>query len=126
MWTIDLKDKGTIYAGPVSAPAKAGVTLIMSDDTFEQLASGKVCFGVGLGSVLGSSLFKQMDGQKAFMAGKLKSKGNIMLATKLSGVLGVSRIQSRVLFDVDTGIDCQNKGQALEFRVFKRTYIYPS
>ena len=43
MWTIDLKDKGTIYAGPVRAPAKAGVTLLLSDDTFEQLATGKVC-----------------------------------------------------------------------------------
>jgi len=43
VWTIDLKDKGTIYAGPVRAPAKAGVTLLLSDDTFEQLATGKVC-----------------------------------------------------------------------------------
>lgn len=43
VWTIDLKDKGTVYKGPVRAPAKAGVTLLMTDDTFEQLAVGKVC-----------------------------------------------------------------------------------
>ncbi|KAF8556207.1 sterol-binding-like protein [Imleria badia] len=77
VWTIDLKDKGTLYAGPVQAPAKAGVTLLMSDDTFEQIASGKI------------------DGQKAFMAGKLKSKGNIMLATKLGGVLGTANAKAK-------------------------------
>lgn len=43
MWTIDLKDKGTVYKGPARAPAKANVTLLMSDETFEQLAAGKVC-----------------------------------------------------------------------------------
>lgn len=72
MWTIDFKDKGTIYAGPVRAPAKAGVTILVSDDTFEQLATGKVCsfapppflrfaslsfmLVLGVGSSLGSGL----------------------------------------------------------------------
>lgn len=31
----------------------------------------------------------QTDGQKAFMTGKLKTKGNMMFATKLDGVLKV-------------------------------------
>ena len=42
VFTIDLKDQGSIYAGPVRAPAKPGVVLIMSDDTFADIASGKV------------------------------------------------------------------------------------
>lgn len=125
MWTIDLKDKGTVYKGPARAPAKANVTLLMSDETFEQLAAGKVClsfaflrsfislfslwldasasgvFGsvgiTALGHIWvlsdGSTLFfflEQLDGQKAFMTGKLKTKGNVMLATKLGAVLEVS------------------------------------
>ncbi|KAG1899350.1 sterol-binding-like protein, partial [Suillus fuscotomentosus] len=70
VWTIDLKKNGVILKGLASP--KADVTLIMSDDTFSQLASGK------------------MDGQKAFLTGKLKAKGNIMLATKLAAVLQVN------------------------------------
>ncbi|KAG6833381.1 hypothetical protein H0H87_007998 [Tephrocybe sp. NHM501043] len=66
-WTIDLKKEGTVYKG--SAKPKADVTIILSDDTLTDLASGK------------------LNGQKAFMTGKLKTKGNIMLATKLDGVL---------------------------------------
>ena len=31
----------------------------------------------------------QLNGQKAFMSGKLKTKGNMMFATKLDGVLKV-------------------------------------
>jgi len=66
-WTIDLKKTGTVYKG--SAQPKADVIIILSDDTLTQLAEGK------------------LNGQKAFMTGKLKTKGNMMLATKLDGVL---------------------------------------
>jgi len=66
-WTIDMKKTGTVYIGP--AKPKADVTLILSDETMSELADGKI------------------NGQKAFMTGKLKTKGNIMLATKLDGLL---------------------------------------
>ncbi|KAI0264440.1 sterol-binding-like protein [Gloeopeniophorella convolvens] len=69
-WTIDLKKTGTVKKGDAkSAGVKSDVTLILSDDTFADLAAGKT------------------TGQKAFMTGALKTKGNMMLATKLDGLL---------------------------------------
>ncbi|KAI8827741.1 SCP2 sterol-binding domain-containing protein [Chytriomyces cf. hyalinus JEL632] len=65
-WTIDLKNKGDVLLG---ADGKADITINLSDDTFIDLAEGKI------------------NGQKAFMSGKLKVKGNIALATKLDSVL---------------------------------------
>ena len=69
--TIDLKKEANVYEG--KAKGKADCIIMLSDDTFADLASGKV------------------NGQKAFMGGKLKVKGNIMLATKLDGVLKAQR-----------------------------------
>ncbi|KAK7690745.1 hypothetical protein QCA50_005844 [Cerrena zonata] len=46
VWTIDLKQTGSVYKG--EPKSKANVTLILSDETFTQLAEGK------------------LDGQKAF------------------------------------------------------------
>jgi len=66
-WTIDMKKTGTVYKG--KAQPKADVTVILADDTLIDLASGK------------------LNGQKAFMTGKLKTRGNMMLATKLDTVL---------------------------------------
>lgn len=40
IWTIDLKNTGTVYKG--EAKSKPNVTILMSDDTFQQLAEGKV------------------------------------------------------------------------------------
>ncbi|KAF9485246.1 sterol-binding-like protein [Pholiota conissans] len=66
-WTIDMKKTGTVYKGKASP--KADVTIILADETLVDLASGK------------------LNGQKAFMTGKLKTRGNMMLATKLDTVL---------------------------------------
>ncbi|EPQ54343.1 sterol-binding-like protein [Gloeophyllum trabeum ATCC 11539] len=76
VWTIDLKKSGTVYKG--EAKPKADVTILLSDDTFTQLAEGK------------------LDGQKAFLTGKLKTKGNMMLATKLDGVLKSAKSKAKL------------------------------
>ncbi|KAJ3551557.1 hypothetical protein NM688_g4629 [Phlebia brevispora] len=76
IWTIDLKTSGSIYKG--QAKSKPNVTLLMSDDTFQQLADGK------------------LDGQKAFLTGKLKTKGNMMFATKLDGVLKATKTKAKL------------------------------
>ncbi|OBZ72264.1 Fatty acid-binding protein [Grifola frondosa] len=76
IWTIDLKTNGTVYKG--TAKSKPNVTILLSDDTFQQLAQGK------------------LDGQKAFMTGKLKTKGNMMFATKLDGVLKSARTKAKL------------------------------
>ncbi|KAG7099983.1 hypothetical protein E1B28_001776 [Marasmius oreades] len=70
-WTIDMKKKGEITKGP--AKPKADVTIMLSDETFVGLSDGT------------------LNGQKAFMTGKLKAKGNIMLATKLDGLLKTAK-----------------------------------
>ncbi|XP_052276681.1 peroxisomal multifunctional enzyme type 2-like [Dreissena polymorpha] len=64
-WTADMKTgEGSIYqGGPKSG--KADCTIVISDDNFVDLVSGK------------------LNGQQAFMTGKMKLKGNIMLAQKL-------------------------------------------
>merc|ERR1711939_694401 len=69
-WIIDMKKKGEVVKVEKDSPKiKPDVTINMSDDTFQQLADGK------------------LNCQKAFMTGRLKVKGNIMLATKLDTVL---------------------------------------
>ncbi|KAF8876752.1 SCP2 sterol-binding domain-containing protein [Infundibulicybe gibba] len=75
-WTIDMKKTGTVYKGP--AKPKADVTIILSDDVLMDLATGK------------------LNGQTAFMTGKLKTKGNIMLATKLDGLLKTAKPKSKL------------------------------
>lgn len=54
---------------PGAAKSKAGCTLTLSDDDFIAMQTGK------------------LDSMKAFMSGKLKISGNMMLAQKLGGLL---------------------------------------
>lgn len=68
-WTVDLKNgSGAIYEGEPKGD-KAGVTLTLADDNMVGLVTGK------------------LNPQQAFMSGKLKIKGNIMLTQKLQGLL---------------------------------------
>jgi len=63
-WLLDLKNGAGSISG-ADGSTKADVSLAMSDDDFIGLMSGK------------------SDAQKMFMSGKIKFKGNIMLAQKL-------------------------------------------
>ncbi|KAG8910380.1 hypothetical protein FRC00_008295 [Tulasnella sp. 408] len=74
-WIIDLKKEGKVVKGKPQG-VKPDVTLVM-DETFTELASGK------------------LGGQKAYMTGKLKTRGNMMLATKLEGVLKLGQAKQQ-------------------------------
>ncbi|XP_072925311.1 peroxisomal multifunctional enzyme type 2 [Hemitrygon akajei] len=67
-WTIDLKNgSGELYQG--AARHQADTTLLLSDEDFMQVISGK------------------LNPQKAFFSGKLNIKGNIMNSQKLEMIL---------------------------------------
>ncbi|XP_060596091.1 peroxisomal multifunctional enzyme type 2-like isoform X2 [Ruditapes philippinarum] len=64
-WTADVKNgDGDVYKGKPKS-GKADCTIVISDDDFVDLVTGK------------------LNGQTAFMQGKMKLKGNMMLAQKL-------------------------------------------
>ncbi|XP_076322897.1 peroxisomal Multifunctional enzyme type 2 [Tachypleus tridentatus] len=68
-WTLDLKNgKGEVYRGSPKNE-KAGCILTLEDSDMVSMVTGK------------------LDPQKAFMSGKLKIKGNIMLTQKLRTLL---------------------------------------
>jgi len=67
-WTVDLKNEpGKVFEGK---PEKADVTMSMKEEDFLDLVTGN------------------LDGQSAFMQGKLRMVGNMALAMKLGTVLG--------------------------------------
>ncbi|XP_026481820.1 peroxisomal multifunctional enzyme type 2 [Ctenocephalides felis] len=67
-WTVDLKQL-RVYEGPADKGIKVDTTLTVSDDDFMEIALGK------------------LNPQLAFMKGKLKITGNIMLTQKLAPLL---------------------------------------
>ncbi|KAF2857100.1 sterol-binding-like protein [Piedraia hortae CBS 480.64] len=77
-WYIDLKESGKVGQGSAPEGKKPGVTLILSDEEFAKLISGKA------------------NAQKLFMSGKLKVKGDVMKATKLEPVLTKARTQAKL------------------------------
>ena len=75
-WSLDLKNgTGSLAVG---ANAKPDITIAVSDQDFQDLAAGK------------------LNGQKAFMSGKIKVKGKMMLATKLDVVLKGAQKQAKL------------------------------
>ncbi|ODV66989.1 sterol-binding protein [Hyphopichia burtonii NRRL Y-1933] len=66
-WILDLKNDGTVKKIDGSLP-KSDVQLLLKDVDFVKLANGKA------------------NGQKLFMNGKLKVKGNMMKATAIESV----------------------------------------
>ncbi|KAF7727638.1 hypothetical protein EC973_007296 [Apophysomyces ossiformis] len=66
IFTVDCKKEGAVVRG--KGKQKADAILSLKDADFVALATGK------------------LNGQKAFMSGKLKIKGQIMLAMKLDNV----------------------------------------
>ncbi|KAG0175691.1 hypothetical protein DFQ28_006881 [Apophysomyces sp. BC1034] len=65
-FTVDCKKEGSVVRG--KGKQKADAILTLKDADFVSLATGK------------------LNGQKAYMSGKLKIKGQIMLAMKLDNV----------------------------------------
>ena len=68
-----MKKNGEVKKGQAkSLDLKPDVTVMLSDETFVDIADGKT------------------SGETAFLTGRLKTKGNMMLASKLGAVLKVS------------------------------------
>ncbi|KAK5984965.1 Peroxisomal multifunctional enzyme A [Trichostrongylus colubriformis] len=73
-FTLDFKSSSpSVYYGDVKNGEKPTVIVTVSDDDFLEIASGK------------------LNPQKAFMSGKLKVKGNVMLLQKLQTILDKKR-----------------------------------
>ncbi|PAV63195.1 hypothetical protein WR25_06872 [Diploscapter pachys] len=73
-FTLDFKSATpSVYYGDIKGGEKATVTVTVSDDDFMDIAAGK------------------LPPQKAFMGGKLKVKGNVMLLQKMQGILEAKR-----------------------------------
>jgi putative sterol carrier protein len=64
--------------GLAPAGKKPAVTLVLSDEEFGKLVSGKA------------------NAQKLFMSGKLKVKGDVMKATKMEPILKKARSGSKL------------------------------
>lgn len=87
IFTVDVKNEGKVVRG--KGNVKADAILSLKDDDFVDLAQGKlngtcciVVYWINPFLIFGCFLL----GQKAYMSGKLKIKGQIMLAMKLDNV----------------------------------------
>ena len=88
-FTVDLKvpNGGAIYEGNPKEGAKAGVTLTLDDDNMVKLVGGSLNPQQVRNQAVSHSESSHSVQFQAFMSGKLKIKGNIMLTQKLQGLL---------------------------------------
>merc|ERR1711915_780244 len=77
-WYIDLKETGTVGKGLAPENKKPTVNLILSDEQFAKLISGKA------------------NAQKLYMSGKLKIKGDVMKATKMEPILKKAQTKAKL------------------------------
>ncbi|KAK3723223.1 hypothetical protein LTR37_001946 [Vermiconidia calcicola] len=78
-WYIDLKETGKVVKGATAPDGKKpNVTLILSDDDFAKMMSGKA------------------NAQNLFMKGKLKIKGDVMKATKMEPILTNAQVKAKL------------------------------
>lgn len=71
VWTIDLKSSGSVTRGP--SDTKADTTITIAEEDFLNLVAGS------------------LNPMQAFMQGKLKIAGNMMLAQKLQVLFQAQR-----------------------------------
>ncbi|KAJ2899636.1 hypothetical protein MKZ38_002951 [Zalerion maritima] len=74
-WSLDLEKEGKVFDGPHKKPT---VTLSLTDENFGKLVEGKA------------------NAQKLFMGGKLKVKGDVMKATKLTPILDKAKVKAKL------------------------------
>jgi len=77
-WYLDLKEKGVVGNGAAPKGGKADVTLLLSDEDFGSLVSGRA------------------NAQRLFMAGKLKIRGDVMKATKMEPILKKAQTKAKL------------------------------
>ncbi|VDM48330.1 unnamed protein product [Toxocara canis] len=77
--TLDLKSSPpVVYEGDIRDGVKPNATLIVADEDFFNIATGK------------------LNVQKAFMSGKLKIRGNIMLLQKMHGIMEKNKKKAKL------------------------------
>ena len=96
VWSLEFKTTGEVKKGP--SAVKPDAVLTLADDVFVDMVDGK------------------LNGQKAFMGGKLKIKGNMMLATKLDIILKIKPQKK--------DLKAESSSASIDVRGFKASNVF--